>query len=716
MTFPQGEGIPYKHKKAGETGPAPSGAGKDEKHMNLRTRWSALLLALALALSLTVSAAAEETEAAAADPVETAVTAAATYGGAVSIQYALWQDGQITDTGAQGVYSKTENRALTEDILYGVGSVSKIYTTVAVMQLAEDGKVDLDAPVTRYLPDFQMADSRYRDITVRMLLNHSSGIMGTGLAGAILFGDADGSAADTLLEDLAGQRLIADPGAYSVYCNDGFTLAELVVEAVSGMDFMDYVRANILEPIGLESTFAPGDDFDTARLAKTYSGTGTDALPQDSLIAVGAGGLYATASDLAAFGGALTGTDLLSDASLEAMAYPECSRGIWPEDTLDSLAYGLGWDNVEWYPFCQSGITALAKGGDTLRYHAALVVLPEYDMAAAVVSSGGVSTYNQMAASQILIAALAEQGVTVDQTIPSLPETEPAALPAELKEYAGYYGSTSVQYRIDIADDGTLTMTSPTYPTMVPAQTFTYCADGTFRDATGLAYLSFVEEDNGEIYLYQKAVSPLPGLGGLPVSNYAAVKLPDNAVSEELQAAWDELLTMSILPMDEPYNSQVYLSLSETASEPSQSIPGYVGPDRIVDETTALFAVALPGVGGRDGLDYRREDRDGVTWLTVRNSVYMEASGAPALFTGTGWAYTTIQDDGYARWYQVGGAAGKSMTVQVPEDAGFWVYDANGQVTASSVLGDTGAVTLPEGGLVVFAGDPGARFHLRFTA
>lgn len=684
--------------------------------MNLRTRWSALLLALALALSLTVSAAAEETEAAAADPVETAVTAAATYGGAVSIQYALWQDGQITDTGAQGVYSKTENRALTEDILYGVGSVSKIYTTVAVMQLAEEGKVDLDAPVTRYLPDFQMADSRYRDITVRMLLNHSSGIMGTGLAGAILFGDADGSAADTLLEDLAGQRLIADPGAYSVYCNDGFTLAELVVEAVSGMDFMDYVRANILEPIGLESTFAPGDDFDTARLAKTYSGTGTDALPQDSLIAVGAGGLYATASDLAAFGGALTGTDLLSDASLEAMAYPEYSRGIWPEDTLDSLAYGLGWDNVEWYPFCQSGITALAKGGDTLRYHAALVVLPEYDMAAAVVSSGGVSTYNQMAASQILIAALAEQGVTVDQTIPSLPETEPAALPAELKEYAGYYGSTSVQYRIDIADDGTLTMTSPTYPTMVPAQTFTYCADGTFRDATGLAYLSFVEEDNGEIYLYQKAVSPLPGLGGLPVSNYAAVKLPDNAVSEELQAAWDELLTMSILPMDEPYNSQVYLSLSETASEPSQSIPGYVGPDRIVDETTALFAVALPGVGGRDGLDYRREDRDGVTWLTVRNSVYMEASGAPALFTGTGWAYTTIQDDGYARWYQVGGAAGKSMTVQVPEDAGFWVYDANGQVTASSVLGDTGAVTLPEGGLVVFAGDPGARFHLRFTA
>ena len=176
------------------------------------------------------------------------------------------------------IYSRTENRALTEDILYGIGSVSKIYTTVAVMQLAEDGKVNLDAPVTRYLKEFKMADPRYKDITVRMLLNHSSGIMGTGLANAVLFDDADSSSTDGLLEALSTQRLVAAPGAYSVYCNDGFTLAELIVEAVSGMDFMDYVTQYILDPAGLESTFAPGDDFDASRLAKTYSGTSMDSL------------------------------------------------------------------------------------------------------------------------------------------------------------------------------------------------------------------------------------------------------------------------------------------------------------------------------------------------------------------------------------------------------------------------------------------------------
>ena len=677
----------------------------------------ALALALTLAMSLTVPALAAEDTAETSDPVEAALAAAETYGATTSIQYALWKDGEIVSTGGSGVYSKTENRALTDDILYGVGSVSKIYTTVAVLQLAEKHRLSLDAPVTRYLKDFKMADPRYKDITVRMLLNHSSGIMGTGLGGAMLFGEADTSATDGLLESLSTQRLVADPGAYSVYCNDGFTLAELVVEAVSGLDFMDYVDKYILDPIGLDDTFAPGGDFDVSRLAKTYRGDDTRALPADSLNAIGAGGIYATASDLAAFGGALTGTELLSQSSLDAMAYPEYSRGIWPEDTLDSLAYGLGWDNMEWYPFCQSDIQALVKGGDTLYYHAGLVVLPEHDMAAAVVSSGGVSTYNEMVANQLLIAALAKEGVSVDESIPALPAAEPAAMPAELLKNAGYYGSTSAQYQVSLTEDGKLTMHYLNYPTTIPDQTFTYHSDGTFRDATGTAYMSFVKEENGQVYLYQKTVSGLPGLGALPVSNYAAVKLPDNPLTPEVQAAWDDILTMGVLPMDEPYNSQTYATLADSAAgETPELVPGYMGSMRIVDAATALFEIQLPGVGGRDGLDYHVEDRDGVTWIIARGSAYMDASAVPELFTGSGTAYTTVQEDGYARWYTVSdSAAGKTMTVQLPKDAGFWVYDAAGQVTASSVLWNDTSVVLPEDGVLVFAGDPGARFHLSFA-
>ena len=682
--------------------------------MKLRKRGSALLLALVLTLSLSVSAMAEETVASLEETAQSAAQGALTYGGADSVQYALWQDGKVVLTGSCGSYSRTENRALTDDILYGIGSVSKIYTTVAVMQLAEAGRVSLDAPVTRYLKDFKMADERYRQITVRMLLNHSSGLMGSHFENAMLFGDADPVAADSLLEQLSTQRLKADPGAYSVYCNDGFTLAELVVEAVTGMEFMDYVRTRILKPAGLENTFAPGDTFDTGRLAKTYRGADTRALPQDCLNLVGTGGIYATASDLAAFGGALIGTKLLRQSSLNAMAAPEYDRGIWPDtDAPDALRYGLGWDAVEWLPFSQSGIQALVKGGDTLRYHAGLVVIPEYHMAAAVLSSGGASTYNEMTAAQMLAAALKARGVVLDESLPLLPEAAPAAMPAELTENAGYYGSTAAQYRVDVTDDGTLTMRVLTMPS-VPAQAFTYCDDGTFRDTTGQAALRFVKEANGQLYLYQQAVGLLPGLGMMPTANYAAVKLPENDITPEVQAAWDRYLSTSFLPMGEKYSSQTYLALADsTAQETAELVPGYVGASRIVDSTSALYELQIPGANGRDGQDIHVYEQSGTTWMDVNGALCMSAEGAPVLYTGPD-SYSTVQENGYARWYRVGGNAGKSMTVRVPEDAGFWVYDTDGQVTASSVLwGDTRA-ELPQDGFVVFAGDPGARFHLSF--
>jgi len=682
--------------------------------MKLYKRLSALALTLILSLSLAVPAlAVSDSQTLSA---QTAAQAASTLGGAVSVQYALWQDGEIVLTGHTGTFSKTENRVLMDSDLYGIGSVSKIYTTVAVMQLAEDGKLSLDAPVTRYLKDFKMADPRYRDITVRMLLNHSSGLMGSTFDSALLFDDSDPSATDQLLERLSTQRLKADPGAYSVYCNDGFTLAELVVESVSGMDFMDYVDRYILEPADLESTFAPASDFDTDRLARIYQGTDTRALPRDCLNAVGAGGMYASASDLAAFGGALTDTTLLSQSSLDAMAYPEYSRGIWPEDTLDALSFGLGWDAVEWFPFSQSGIQALVKGGDTLYYHAGLIVIPEYDMAAAVVSSGGTSTYNELTATRLLIDALGAEGVSVDETVPTLPAASPAAMPAALTAYSGWYGATSVQYRVTVSADGHLTLHCLNYPS-IPDQIFIYYSDGTFRDPSGTLLLSFVQEKNGETYLYQKAFSTLPGLGTLPVSNYAAVKLPDNAVSAEVQAAWDKVQAMNVLPLTEKYTSQVYLSMGNAdTGEAPELIPGYLGAARIADAQSALYVPQLPGVGGRDGQDLRFYQENGVTYFTANNSLYMDAAAAPVLFTGAGWSYSTIQDNGYARWYHVGSAAGKTMTVHAAGTGGFWVYDAQGQVVASSVLwGDTSAI-LPTGGLVVFAGDPGARFHLSFRA
>ena len=387
----------------------------------LNKRLAALALALTMAAGLALPAAASQASAARQASAGVAIGYAQQYGQAETASYALWEDGGITLSGIKaGARTPADNlaglAAMGRDI-YGIGSVSKVYTAAAVMKLTESGKIDLDAPVTTYLKDFKMADPRYTKITVRMLLNHSSGLMGTSATNAFLFNDTDQQATDDLLKRLSAQKLKADPGAFSAYCNDGFTLAQLVVEAVSGKDFMDYVRSALLSPAGLTDTYAPQDAFNRGLLAPTYADAeDSRELPADTLGIVGAGGIYATAEDLAAFGGALTGTSILSSKSTAAMAAPEYDRGIWPDGPLGMMSFGLGWDAVQFAPFEQNGIQCLVKGGDTLRYHAALLVLPKYKMAAAVLTSGGVSTYNELAAARMLVDALKDRGVTLNET------------------------------------------------------------------------------------------------------------------------------------------------------------------------------------------------------------------------------------------------------------------------------------------------------------
>ena len=679
-----------------------------------KKRLSALALTAVMAVSISAPALAAETEAPATREESAALAAqyAAQYGGAVSVQYAVWQDGEITISGHAGVYSKSENRALLDTDLYGIGSVSKIYVTAAVMQLVDQGKIDLDAPVTKYLPDFKMADERYKDITVRMLLNHSSGLM-SAAHNMILFADGDRSATEDLLETLSTQRLAADPGAYSVYCNTGFTLAELVVEAVSGKPFPEYLHEAILAPNGLENTFTPQDEFDTSRLVKTYLGEDPRALPQDCLGTVGTGGIYASAADLASFGGLLCSDGLLTSASLDAMAAPEYSSGIWPDDADDILSFGLGWDSVSLAPFGYNDIQALAKGGDTQYYHAGLVIIPEHNMAAAVLTSGGVSTYNEMAAARMLIDALAEQGVAVDETVPSLPQAARSeAMPAEVMDYSGYYASTLPQFKVDISADGVLTLQSLTVPSS-PAQTFYYFDDGSFRDETGAAAMvKPVVEENGETYLWQKAYAFLPGLTVLPTSNYVAQKVEPAQLAEDVQAAWDKWNTTSVLPLNEKYTSQVWLSLgTASAAELPEYIPGYVGAQKIVDSWHSQFAVQVPGNAGRDGSDITITEQDGHIWMDAQGLLYADASIAQPIYCGAG-AYSTIQPDGYARWYTVDSAAGLTIQVEIEGSGGFYVYDGAGALTASSVVWRDSTVTLPEGGSIAFAGDAGTRFHI----
>ncbi|MDO5377279.1 MAG: serine hydrolase domain-containing protein [Clostridia bacterium] len=670
-----------------------------------------LLIALCAAFS---SAAAEQPSSPSLqEAAATAASLAQQYGGAASIQYALFMDGDIAYSGALGMASVEDAVPATDGLLYGIGSISKVYTAAAAMKLVDEGKLDLDTPVCTYLPDFTMADERYRDITMRMLLNHSSGLMFAGMKDAFLLNDPeDNTAAGLLLSELASQRLIADPGAYSVYCNTGFTLAQLVIERLTGMPLGRYLREALLAPAGLEDTFACQDAFDRERMARVYwSVDPTRAVATDSTTITGTGGLYATACDLARFGAMLCpGGGLLSEASSEAMAQREYARGLWPEDgERDALGYGLGWDTVHMLPFHQSGVQALCKGGDTNQYHAALVTLPEYGMAAAVLTSGGLSTYNQLCAARMLIDALAQKGVTIDEAI-ALPQAEPAPMPAELVEYSGLYGAMTGALPIVITPDGTLTLSQEvageTYE-----QVFTYCDDGYFYDAAFSARVAPVTRENGLTYLYQEGYSPLPGLTVLSTASYACQKLPENPMDEETAAVWAARDGKRYFMLNAKYTSQAYaLAMPMTNVEYRDDLPGYIAASRLVGTDRLEAVVQIPGTAGRDSMDMTFRTEDGVEYLETASYVYADESVLRALAPGEA---PTIGEDGFARWYTIGSELdGQTMRVEANGPGSFAVYTADGTpVAVSSLYGDMSAA-LPAGGYAVFAGETGTSFDL----
>ncbi len=634
--------------------------------------------------------------------------------GITSIQYAMMDSGEIVESGVGGVYSKQENRLLTTENLFGIGSTSKMFTTAALMRLADQGKVDLDCPVTDYIPEFTMADERYQDITVRMLLNHSSGLMGSTYGNGFLFDDADTQAHDTLLDDLATQTLKADPGAFSVYCNDGFTLAEIVIERVSGMSFTDFIHQEITGPLSMAHTKTMQDDFDRSSIVRTYNPSAPEQeTPTDAVNIIGTGGVYATAEDLCRFAQIFTGeADVLTDASREATFHKEYADGQWLDVENNTVGYGLGWDSVDLYPFNLYGIQAVTKGGDTLLMHNSLIVLPEYGLSAAVSSSGGSSAYCQMLATSLLLDQLEEKGIITERlsALDSFTPAEQTALDADMKQYEGLYGDSTSLMRLTMDDAGTLTLTNAYAPTQ--AQTYIYCGDGLFKHETGALELRFTEQ-NGRTYLTARGYSAIDGLCDVVSETYYLEKLPENAVTDEMQTAWAAREGKAYVSVTDKASSQLYMSGLPMLG--IGTVDGYLLSNPLTSGSRADVAIQIPMMGGRDTSPFVFETIDGAEYMHYTDGLYMDISAVPDIYTGT-QSHLTIQPNGYNRWYNLPEVLdGKTMSIQGSESTGFVVFNAAGQtVNQSAVTGDT-QVILPGGGAIVFCGDAGDRIDLTIS-
>ncbi|MNW40764.1 D-alanyl-D-alanine-carboxypeptidase/endopeptidase AmpH precursor [compost metagenome] len=635
--------------------------------------------------------------------------------GASGVQYAIMDQGNIVLSDSVGVKNKATNEPITKDTMFGIGSTSKMYVSAATMMLVDAHKVDIDQPLTTYIKDFKMSDERYKQITPRMLLNHSSGLYGAHYKNSMLFNDNDTENHDELLLRLQSETLKSNPGEYSVYTNDGFQLLEILVERVSGLSYTDFLAKHISTPLGLKSTKTPLDQFDRQKLSKTYFPAIEGALPVENANVIGTGGLYSTAEEVAMFSEVLTGNrpDILSAQSAKSMKSHEYRNGIWVPEETNSFNYGLGWDAVQLAPFSDYGITALSKGGDTVLYHSTLITIPEHHISMAVLSSGGSSILDSIFASNILLEVLKDKGIIKD-IIPEKTFEPPVKveMPSDLLSYSGLYGSVGTTINVEIKN-GEFEL--PAFlDGFVPAQKYVYTGNGQFKSSDGSVAISFDKQKNGKTYIKANLYLNFPGLGQMVMVTYEYQKLDANPVNPIVKKAWENRNGKNYYALDEKISSIFYLAPSFITKKISFDHDGYASGTKIVDENKAVNAVEIPVMSGRDAFDLNFYTKDGSEYLTIDGQSYISEDAVKPILGGK--SVYTIPSNGQATWYKIDkNSANKTMTVDFPTSGGFAVYDENGAVVQFSTASNNNSVVLPKGGLIVLGGNAGDVFKINLN-
>jgi CubicO group peptidase (beta-lactamase class C family) len=296
------------------------------------------------------------------------------------------QDGHVVYLRGYGV-AGPDGRPVTPQTPFILGSTSKSFTALAVMQLVEAGRIELDAPVTRYLPWFRTSRAaESAQITVRHLLHHTSGLSTyEGLQG---FWDNDqrSLALENGVRALSHAQLRQQPGERYEYSNANYNALGMIVQAASGMSYEEYVRSSIFRPLGMHHSAAALSDTAAADVARGYRHWLLWPVPFDAPYPrrmTPAGFLISSADDLSHYvaallnGGVYEQRQLLSPQGVATLHTP--AARINP-----SVSYGMGWA-IRGAP----GATTVWHDGDVSNFHSHLRLLPDQQLGLIVLMNVG---------------------------------------------------------------------------------------------------------------------------------------------------------------------------------------------------------------------------------------------------------------------------------------------------------------------------------------
>jgi CubicO group peptidase (beta-lactamase class C family) len=329
----------------------------------------------------------------------------------------------------------------TDQTVYGIGSVTKLFTALAVLQLVERGRVDLDAPLSRYVPEFSLR-ARFAaapPITVRNLLTHHGGLPGDYLKGMWTLHPAPFA---QLIPQLKEEYASYPPDLVYSYSNLGYSLLGSVIEKASGQDYATYVREAVLTPLGMSrSSFGVRPDGEAAP-AVGYR-KGRPGAERYLLRDVPAGALFSNVRDLSrfiamAFAGGQAGTQRVVRVETLHEMWRAQNAGV----ALDmDLRVGLGW--MLGQPGLDHAGPVVSHSGGTLGSASQLMLLPEHKLGVIVLanSPAGSRMLTGIAVQALKLALAAKTGIR-ETVRPTPAGREPAAVsPGVLAELAGNYAS-----------------------------------------------------------------------------------------------------------------------------------------------------------------------------------------------------------------------------------------------------------------------------------
>jgi CubicO group peptidase (beta-lactamase class C family) len=282
------------------------------------------------------------------------------------------KDGQLLFQKGYG-FADIEDRkpVLPDQTLFRPGSISKLFTATAVMQLVEQGKLDLDRDVSDYL-DFTIPKTYPEPITLRQLLTHTGGFEET-LKNLFVAHERDIKPLRTYLVNEMPARIFP-PGKIPAYSNYGFTLAGYIVGRVSGEKFERYIENHILKPLGMNnSTFdQPLPTQLAPKMSKGYLSASKKPRDFEFVQAAPAGALSTTAADMTRFMLAF-----LQDGSVDGVSIlkPETVRQMETRQfEFHPMLCGLG---ITFMEYLIDPVRIIAHGGDTVYFHSDMILIPE---------------------------------------------------------------------------------------------------------------------------------------------------------------------------------------------------------------------------------------------------------------------------------------------------------------------------------------------------